>query len=225
MAMTFLSDPPSSDANYVCRSVETEGFRGEFLLDESGDFRVAEGYGKGGGLALRYLLGEARARERADGEQKPGRLEGFRKNLGHAVEGAIFKALCGTDDELADAKVRTDAEQCGAQELGGMTETTVSAAVMAARSAVTVTADGMGKPGRNWVFSWASMIWRASSGVCAQRVSSWPPRRWSESARSGSQAPALRWRCGSCWLLGSESVFRAGKQAPDVLVVLDDDEQ
>ena len=39
----------------------------------------------------------------------------------------------------------------------------MSAAAMAAQSAVTAIREGIGKPGRNWEFSPASRIWLASS--------------------------------------------------------------
>ena len=68
---------------------------------------------------MRDFKGEARAGERADREQKAAGLEGFGENFCHAVQSAIFDALGRAHYELADAKVRADAEDSWAQELRG----------------------------------------------------------------------------------------------------------
>ena len=60
------------DADDIGGRVEAEGFRGELLLNERGDLRIAEGHGKGSGLASSDFEGEAGPGERADREQEPG---------------------------------------------------------------------------------------------------------------------------------------------------------
>ena len=176
------------DANDIGGRVEAEGLGGEFLLDERGDLRVAEGDGDGGGLALRHFNGEAGPGERADGEQKPGRLEGCGEHLRHAAEGVVLNALGGADHELAGAQMRADAEQRGAEKLRGNDGDNDSAAVMAAQSPVTVSRRE-GKAGKELRVFAGVEDWRASSGLCAQSVIWWPPRRWSESAMAVPQAP------------------------------------
>ena len=99
------------DPDDIGGRVEAERFRGELLLDERGDLRIAEGHGKGSGLALGDFESEAGPGERADREQEPGWLEGVGENLRHAVEGVVFKAFGGADDELAVAQVSSGCER------------------------------------------------------------------------------------------------------------------
>ena len=180
------------DADDIGGCVEPQRLRREFLLDERGDLRIAEGDGDGGGLALCHFKGKAWAGECADGEQQTGGLEGFRDHLGHAQEGILFHALGGADDELAVVQMGA-LTRCsvGRRNSEGMTETRISAGD---RRHVR----GDGQIVRQWEAREKQRILAGgvdlSGLVIAVRpeVTSWPPRRESESAMAVPHAPAPR---------------------------------
>ena len=91
-------------------------------------------------------------------------------DFGHAEEGVVFNALGGADDDLAGVKMGARGGQGGAEEFRGNDGDDDLGVGDAALSFGDVISAGSGKPGRKSVFSPASLICRATSALCDQRM-------------------------------------------------------
>ena len=96
--------------------------------------------------------------------------EASRDDLGHAQEGLVFNTFGGADDDLAGMEVRAKTGQGGAEELGRDDGDDNIGIGCGGSFPVMAILAGIGKPGRNSLFSRGPDISSAASGLCAQRV-------------------------------------------------------